>query len=118
MSSVKDLKKEVRRVCNQIASEAMTAAAVLGGKAGKEMAAVVTDVANLQTNALAAASFRFDKLPTDFPTKKDYNRARSEFFANAYRSYREKFLGHVEEIVAKMNAALPKAKDQADAVAK
>lgn len=122
MSSVKDLKKAVRRICSDLAQECLVAAAELEGEGQRKMMAVIDDVANLQQNAIDAASFHFDKLPTDFPNKKAYNRARSEFFATAYRSYREKFLGHVEEIAAKMNAALgheaPKPQEAAPSEAK
>ena len=57
--------------------------------------------------ALSHASFAFDKVPADFESMREYHKARASYFKKAYSSLRDKFNSHVQDIVKKMNAALP-----------
>lgn len=109
MSNIRELKKEVKYVCGDLAAECLISRSLLKGVDAQVMDKIVGDIAALQQNALANSHFHFDKRPEDFPTRRDYNRARSEYFRKGYEAFRTHFMDHVEEIVKKMNAALPQA---------
>ena len=109
MANKRDLKKQVRYICGDIATECMLAADYIKGVDSAAMAKIVSEIAQLQTAALSSVSFCFDKVPSDFETKAAYNKARSAYFKRAFTSLREKFNTRILEIVKDMNAALPQA---------
>lgn len=107
MANKRDLKKQVKLVCEDLATECMFAADYVKGVDANEMYGIVGKIATLQENALNRISFSFDKTPSDFDNMHDYHKARKDYFKKAYGSFREKFSTHVNEIVKDMNAALP-----------
>ncbi len=107
MANIRDLKKEVRYVCGDLAVECLMARSYIKGVDSARMEAIVGDIAALQQTALSRVTFSFDKIPSDFESGREYRRARRAYFKKAYKSFREKFEGHVTDIVREMNAALP-----------
>lgn len=107
MANKRELKKEIRKVCGDIAAECLLAKYLIKGADGKALNAVINDVADLQISAVDNVTFSFDKLPHDFENRAEYNKARHTYFAKAYASLRTKFYGKVNEIVRNMNAAIP-----------
>ncbi len=107
MANIRDLKKEVRYVCGDLAAECLMARTFIKGIDRDRMEEIVGEIAALQELALNRITFSFDKIPSDFATGSEYRKARSAYFKKAYKSFREKFDGHVNDIVRKMNAALP-----------
>lgn len=116
MANKRELKKEIRKVCGDIAAECLLAKYLIKGADGKALNAVINDVADLQISAVDNVTFSFDKLPHDFENRAEYNTARHTYFAKAYASLRAKFYGKVNEIVKNMNAAIPQ--EARDAVKK
>lgn len=108
MANKRDLKKEIKYVCGDIAAECLIAKNFIKGVDAKAMTDVVAKVADLQISALDHASFSFDKLPHDFATGSEYRKARRAYYKKAYNSLRTKFYDKVNELVKEMNAALPK----------
>lgn len=108
MANKRDLKKQIRYMCGDLATECLIAADYVKGVDGNEMRRIVGEIAALQENAIAHASFSFDKVPGDFASRNEYNRARTVYFKKAFASFREKFNLRIQEIVKQMNAALPK----------
>lgn len=107
MANKRDIKKEIRYVCGDIAAEAMIARDFIKGADKKALEEVVFKIADLQVNALANTEFSFDKLPHDFPTGHDYRKARRQYFKLAYASLLEKFYKKANSIVDEMNRAIP-----------
>ncbi len=107
MANIRDLKKEVRYVCGDLAAECLMARTFIKGVDRERMEEIVGDIAALQETALSRITFSFDKIPSDFASGREYRAARRAYFKKAYKSFREKFEGHVNDIVREMNAALP-----------
>ncbi len=107
MANLRDLKKEVKYVCGDLAAECMIAESFIKGVDREKMNGLVVRIADLQSTALSGVNFSFDKQPADFDSSRAYSAARSAYFRKAYKSFREKFYKHVNDIVHEMNAALP-----------
>ena len=107
MANKRDLKKQIKIICEDIATECMFAADYVKDVDAETMYGIVGKIANLHQTALSHASFAFDKVPADFESMREYHKARASYFKKAYSSLRDKFNSHVQDIVKKMNAALP-----------
>lgn len=117
MANLRDLKKEVRYACGELAAECMIAAHYVEGVDPKAMSEIVGKIASLQGSALSHVSFSFDKTQKNFENRAAYLKARKEYFKKAYASFREKFNEKVVEIVRDMNAALPQSVKDANVAA-
>lgn len=107
MANKRNLKKSVRRICSDIATECMITAEYVKGIDPRTMYAIVDKVASLQENALKSISFSFYKVPSDFVNRHEYNKARNDYFKKAFASFRQKLSNHVNDIVKEMNESLP-----------
>ena len=107
MATKRQLKKLIRNSCGAIAAEILLARAAFPAIERKDVVAVINDAAALQQVSLEKVSISFDKCPSDYDSKADYNKARREYFRAAYGKLLEEFEAGVAEIVKKMNAALP-----------
>ena len=118
MANKRDLKKQVKYICGDLATECMLAAEYVKGVVPAEMHKIVAEIASLQTSALASATFGFDKTEAEFESKAAYNKARTSYNKKAFAALREKFNNKVQDIVKQMNAALPQAVKDANKAAK
>lgn len=109
MSSKRNLKKNVRYVCGDLAAECIIARNVVPDIDHKAMDGLVIEVARLQQNALKKISFSYDKTASDFATVAQYNRAKGVYMRKAFKSLKHEFNHEVNKIVKQMNAALPQA---------
>ena len=107
MSTKKQIKKNVRRVCGDLAAEILIASKVLKGFDEKDVAKIINEIAALQEKTVCNATFSFDKAPHDFENRADYNKARRAYFHAAYKKLEEDFRNSVLAIVKDMNAAMP-----------
>lgn len=107
MANKRNLKKQISYICGDIAAECLLAAECVKGIDTDKMRDIVCRLALLQENALKNTTFTFDKVPGDFSSRKEYNKAKKEYFKKAYTALREKFDQRIQEIVKDMNAALP-----------
>lgn len=107
MANKRDLKKQITYICGDVATECLIAADYVKGVDAGKMREIVCKLALLQENALKSASFAFDKVPGEFASRQEYNKARAAYFKTAYGSLRDKFNNRILEIVKEMNAALP-----------
>lgn len=107
MANKRELKKEIRYVCGDLAAECLLAKNFVKGVDKKAMTDIVIRIADLQLSALDHATFSFDKLPHDFENGRAYHKARREYYRKGYASLRTKFYDKVKEIVKDMNAAVP-----------
>lgn len=109
MANKRNLKKQVRYICGELAGECIVARDFIEGIDAEKMNQVILSVADLQLKSLKNASFSFDKTPKSFATLKEYHKAERKYYHEAYKTYYTEFNKHVAEIVKSMNALLPKA---------
>lgn len=107
MANKRNLKKYVRYTCGALASEILLARAAFPTIQRKDVHAILSDIALLQSATITKASVSFDKKCSDFENRGQYNKARSEYYKLAYAKLFEQFNEGIENIVKKMNSALP-----------
>ena len=94
------LKKHIQQVCGNAAVE------VLINLPAEVARKIVFQLAELQTRSLANISFSFDHSRRDFPTTKDYNRARTAYNRAAFSKLRKDFDEALQSIVKEINSSL------------
>lgn len=110
MANKRDLKKQIRLICGDLAAECSFAIEMINGIDKEKMVENIRKIATLQTETLAHVSFDFDKTPSDFENKAAYHKALYAYNDAAFKKLRDDFNAGVEAIVKDMNAALPKQK--------
>ena len=110
MANKRQLKKSIHRACNDLAFACFISACSVDALENDTIDSCLTDIQRLKEQALAAASFSFDKSSSEFANRKEYNKARSKYFAEAYRKFSAEFGVRLQEIVDKINASLPLSK--------
>lgn len=108
MANKRQIKKQIRYICGDIAAECTLARHLLDGVNKEKLEEALVHVAELQQNTLAKVNVNFDKTPSEFPSMAEYDKAKAEFFSKAFKSIRDDFNNRLKEIVAEMNSALPK----------
>ena len=66
MANKRNLKKLIRRVCGEIAAEAIIAYQTIPSMSSETVGQILGDVAELQCETLSRISFSFDKSRADF----------------------------------------------------
>jgi len=107
MANKRDLKKVIRAMCGDIASECVLACHFVPDIDSDKMKAIVLEVADLQCDTLENVSFSFDKSECSFDNAHLYHEERRKYFKKGYGKLRADFYAAVAAIVNKMNAALP-----------
>lgn len=108
MANKRNLKKQIRFICGDIAGECIMAKYFIPGVDKAKLDEIILQVADLQTTALARANASFDKTPADFANRAEYRKAHRAYYAKAFKSLSDGFTAQVEAIVKEMNKALPK----------
>lgn len=112
MANKRDLKKSIKYICGDLASECVLAIDLMPNIDKAKMGEVINEIAKLQFSTLEHLTFSFDKSPKDFSDTKAYKKAKSEYFKKAYGSIEKEFNEKVENIVKAMNSALPSKKEE------
>lgn len=107
MANKRILKKQISRVCGDLAAETVIAAHCVEGMDTEKVHKIVNEIAALQVEALDRVSFSFDKSHRDFPSEHEYRKARKKYNAEAFATLKKDFGKAVETIVKAMNEALP-----------
>ncbi len=107
MSNKRDLKKIIRNTCGGLALDMVNAGELFPQINPKDVEQIVYDCALLQLGTLRRLSIAFDRSRSDFADKGEYTHARREYFSKAYSALMAEFYKDVEEIIKRMNAALP-----------
>ena len=110
MANKRNLKKAIRFACGDMAGECIFAENTIEGTDVAAWDQIILDIALLQEEAVNRVSVSFDKVPRDFENKKDYNKARRTYFKAVEKALAEYMHTETEQIVAAMNALLPKGK--------
>lgn len=107
MATKRNLKKNIARVCADILGECIFAQQMIEGIDIDKMDDVIVKVALLQQSAIQRVSVDYDKTPSDFATKKEYNKARRDYFKQVEKALCQYTSQAIEDIVKDMNALLP-----------
>jgi hypothetical protein len=106
MANKRQLKKQIRYICGDIAADVLIAGR-LDEINAENVAKFIRAVANLQVESLANATFAFDKTRKDFENRAEYNKARTAYYRKGYDKLRANIFATVNEIVKEINAVLP-----------
>lgn len=109
MANKRDLKKQIRYICGEVAFECIMTREFVEGVDPKVLNDLVIKIADLQQHSLKNATFSFDKAPRDFESKHDYHKAASAYFHNAYKVFYAEFNKQLQAIVTDLNEAIPAA---------
>lgn len=108
MANKRDLKKRIQTVCGDIASDALIASVLFSDKVDSErINIIINEIAALQEDSIALASFSFDRSRRDFNSEKEYRHARRSYFATAYKKLNKEFIERAIEIVKQLNDVVP-----------
>lgn len=111
MQSKRDLKKQIRYICGDLVGECLIIAEVCPEEKLPEVNRLIIDLAILQEETIAKINFNFDKTPKSFATAQEYNKARSAYYREAFRTLHKQFNIALADAVHRMNtiAGLAKA---------
>lgn len=103
MSNLRQVKKNIRNLCGDIASECVIASSFYPSVDDAKLADVVYGAAALQTKSIRKLSVCFDKTPRDFENKAAYNKARRKYYREAIAALDSLFFKEAEGLVAQLN---------------
>lgn len=108
MANKRELKKRIKALCGDLASDALIATVLFPDKVETErINLIINEIAALQEDTLALTSFVYDRGRKDFANEGEYHRARRAYFATAYRKLNKDFIDRAIEIVRQLNEAVP-----------
>jgi hypothetical protein len=107
MANKRQLKKFIRNVCGDIATEILVSSYCDNRINRQDVNVIVCDIADLQAESISNCSFSFDKAARDFENKALYRKARQAYFKAAYAQLHNKFNEGIKAVVKAMNQALP-----------
>lgn len=111
MSNRRRLKKRISFVCGDMAAECLVTRAFVEGADAEKLENCIREIAALQNEALSRVNVHFDREPSDFANRHEYNKALKIFTGQAFASLTKDFNERVKAIVSEMNQALPAKKD-------
>ena len=114
MANKRQLKKQIRYICGDHAGECILARQLMPNADKEKLNQAVVEIAELQEESLANATFAFDKAPRDFESLKEYNHAKHVYYHTAYEQLVKHFNDRVQDIVKLMNEAMPAAQKEAN----
>lgn len=118
MANKRQLKKNIKAVCGDLAAEILIARNMFNGFDNKAVESIVCEIAELQVSTLARTTFAFDKDAKSYGDRHAYNKARAAYNRQAYNKLSSDFKAGVLKIVKDMNASMPQELRQANAAEK
>lgn len=113
MANKRNLKKQIRNICGDLAAECAIAIQIVPMVDKDKMSEIISRIAGLQESTLSRVSFSYDKSERDFNNRHEFIEAKKAYNLKAYRSLVADFNKTVEKIVDDMNAAMPKVAKEA-----
>lgn len=107
------LKKEIKRICGDLAKACLTAELQFPETDEEKWKNIVMEIAMLQDNALKRANVDYDRSKLTFDSGREYRNARGAFYKKAFAEIQKEFDEHVAQILKQMNAMLPQAAKEA-----
>ena len=110
MASKRQLKRAIQNACGEIAGECIFAESAFGEGKLDEWDSIIIDTALLQQEAVNRVNNKFGKKVKDFANRKEYNKARREFYKQCEKELSDYFRAEVDNIAKRMNDLMPKKK--------
>lgn len=107
MANKRNLKKYIRTSCGAAAVDMILARDAFPQIKRGDVYNIVAQAVALQQGSLSRVGINFDHAPKDFENKAIYNKERAKYFRQAYAKLLADFADGLDELVKKMNEALP-----------
>ena len=111
MQSKRDLKKQIRYIRSEVVAECLLLGEVCPDEQLDEVNQLIVDVAILQEGTIAKMSISFDKAVKEFPSRKEYNKARNAYYRKAFTTLSKQFTETLADCVHRMNKVAGLTKD-------
>lgn len=111
MQSKRDFKKQIRYICGDLVGECLLLGEVCPDEKLDEVSQLIVELAVLQESTISKASIAFDKAVKEFPSRKEYNKARNAYFRTAFTALNKQFNEALQDCVHRMNVVAGLAKD-------
>ncbi len=109
MANKRQLKKAIKYACGEMAGQCIYAENTFENADIDKWDNIIINIALLQEEGVNRVSVDFDKTPSDFANKKEYNKARRIYFKQVEKALSEYMHTQAEKVVEAMNALIPKA---------
>ena len=103
MQSKRDLKKQIRHICGDLAGECLLISEICPEEKLDEVNQLIIDLAVLQERTIARVSFSFDRSANEFDSKQAYEKARGKYYRAAFGKLHEQFNKELADCVNRMN---------------
>ncbi len=110
MQSKRDLKKQIRHICGDLAGECLLISEICPEEKLDEVNQLIIDIAALQETTISHANFSFDKSRKEFATLAEYKKAKSQYYHEAYTTLHKQFNTALADAVHRLNAVAGLAK--------
>ena len=108
MASKRQLKKAIYRSCGEIAGECIFANEMLAPQTDQaDWDSIIIDVALLQCEGVNRVNVDFDHVPSDFPNRREYNKARRKYFKQVEKAIGDYMTEQTQGIAERMNKLMP-----------
>lgn len=107
MANKRELKKKIQYVCGDLAADILLASYISEEVDREQADKLLAEIAGIQDEAIARASFWFDKTPKDFENTAAYHKARTAYNKAAFAALRKDFSDKINAVVKEMNALVP-----------
>lgn len=107
MANKRDLKKQIRYICGDIAVDALMIRDFIKDADKEKLESLVVRIADLQQNTLRNATFAFDRTRRSFDSNYAYRKAAKAYYRQAYTKLREEFNKQIFAAVKTLNEAVP-----------
>jgi hypothetical protein len=106
MANKRNLKKQIRYICGDLAGECIIAREILPGVDTGKVNDIIIAIADLQADTLEKISFVYDKSYREFENVHEYRVARNAYYKTAYKTLIAEFNAKVDAILKDMNGLL------------
>lgn len=106
MSNKRNLKKNIKNACGNIAGECIYASFRLEDLDENSVESVVSKAVLLQITTVDKVSTKFDKTRKDFADEQSYRKARRAYFKEYYAVLYKEFADGINSLVKEMNDML------------
>ena len=108
MANKRGLKKRIKYICGDLASDALIASVLFPEKVDEnKINAIINEIVALQEDTLALTSFVFDRGRREFANDGEYRAARKNYFSVAFKKLNKDFIERALEIVKQLNEVVP-----------
>lgn len=104
MANKRQLKKFINTNCLDLVFVTFLANCTAAECDEEKYSNLINEIGELRTQALSAVSVAFDKTPSCFENKKEYNKARKAYYKQAFKKFNEEYIQRLQAIVDQVNA--------------